>query len=113
LTFTVGAVAAGALVYAAFGTLRLLLSPSWPLHGLALAALLGALVWHVCGRHRIPWGRESVQARRPTAERGWPGLLYFGALLGVGLLTEMARPLVLAGAVMAAAQGVLWCLTLV
>ena len=103
----------GALAYAAFGTLRLLLSPSWPLHGLALAALLGALVWHVCGRHRIPWGRESVQARRPTAERGWPGLLYFGALLGVGLLTEMATPLVLAGAVMAAAQGVLWCLTLV
>jgi hypothetical protein len=63
-----------------------------------------SLLWH--GRHSglIPFARRSVEANKNLV-RGLPGLLYFGALLGVGVITEMSTPLVWAGAVYSAAIG--------
>jgi hypothetical protein len=62
------------------------------------------LIWHVRSRSSISFGRRSIQANRALV-RGTRGLAYFGALVGIGLLTEVATPLVLAGAFYALAAG--------
>lgn len=82
----------GSAVYAAY------LAPA------AVALYLYALYWHLWRRVVVPFGRSSVQANRDLV-RGTPGLVYFGALLGHGLLTEMASPLVWAGAGFAVVGG--------
>lgn len=71
---------------------------------LVVAGYLYSLYWHIRGRVVVPFGRASVQANRDLV-RGTPGLVYFGALLGHGLLTEMSSPLVWAGAGFAAVAG--------
>lgn len=62
--------------------------------------------WHWRGRGRFRFNRQSVQANKVLARRGQRGLVYFGGLLGVGLLTEMSSPLVWAGFVYAATSGI-------
>lgn len=94
--FTLGSALAAAVVY---GLLGLLGSAFWPFTPVvSFVALGGALVWHLRGKERVPWGHEHVQARRDLAMHGPKGTLYFGAILGVGLLTDMATPLVYGGA---------------
>ena len=62
------------------------------------------LMWHARGRAQVPFGRRSIQANKSLV-RGVPGLLYFGALLSTGILTEMSTPLVWAGIVYSLAAG--------
>jgi hypothetical protein len=70
----------------------------------ALAAFLFCLWWYARNSYRVPFGRSSVQANKSLV-RGWLGIVYFGALLGVGLLTEMSTPLVWAGAIYSVVTG--------
>jgi hypothetical protein len=71
----------------------------------AFALFLGSAAWHLRGVARFPLGRQGVQANRARVQRGRGGVLYFGAILGTGLITAMATPLVYAGAVMAIYAG--------
>ncbi len=64
---------------------------------LAVAALTAAGLWHGLGRRSFPGDRHALQANRRLASRGPVGLIYFGGLLSVGLLTEMTTPLVYGG----------------
>jgi hypothetical protein len=73
-------------------------------------AILGfglSLAWHIEHSGLVPFGRRSIEANGRLV-RGRPGLIYFGALLGVGILTEMSTPLVWAGVVYSAAAGLPW-----
>lgn len=74
----------------------------------AIAWIAFCLCWHAFGFVKVPLGRESLQANRQWARKGPMGLVYFGAVLGIGLLTQMASPLVLGGALVAASSGVWW-----
>ncbi len=102
--FNTGAVIAGALTYWTVGLLGLMPGHSLFLI-LALVLLLYSAYWHAAGRSNVPMGRERFQARRDWVRRGRRGLVYFGAVLGVGLLTEMSTPLVYAGAALSAGTG--------
>lgn len=75
---------------------------------MALMSLVGSvglaavgIGWHAKRSHWEPWARSGIQARRSIARRGGMGIFYFGSLLGVGVLTEMTTPLVVAGFLMA------------
>jgi hypothetical protein len=105
LLFVLGATASGATVYGAFGSLGTLVGH--PRFFLLCAAgwFLGTLVWYLSGARQVPWGRASVQARRDLAFSGPGGLVYFGALLGIGIATQMATPLVYGGACLALGSG--------
>lgn len=59
--------------------------------------------WHAKRSRCEPWARPGVQARRSLAKRNRRGVTYFGSLLGVGILTEMTTPLVIAGFLLAGA----------
>jgi hypothetical protein len=69
---------------------------------------LGALAWYARGHYPIPWGRAGVQANRDLASRRRAGLLYFGGVLGPGILTVMSTPLVWVGVAFCLAGGVVW-----
>jgi hypothetical protein len=71
------------------------------------AAALWSFSWHARGRdaRSVRWARSGRQANKRRARRRFSGRLYFGAILGVGLLTFMATPLVYSIALLAAAVG--------
>jgi hypothetical protein len=71
----------------------------------ALAIFLWALAWHTTRIGGFPGDRKRVQARRDLVTRGLLGPFYFGAILGTGLLTEAATPLVHAGPLLALGWG--------
>ncbi|MDP9203313.1 MAG: hypothetical protein M3P26_15470 [Gemmatimonadota bacterium] len=56
------------------------------------------------GHGPVPFGREGSQARRRYIATPL-GQLYFGAVMGVGVLTEISTPLVFGGMAMAAFLG--------
>lgn len=62
--------------------------------GAALALLLATFYWYARSFVRFPGDRESVQALKQRALFGRFGRLYFGFLLGIGVLTSMTTPLV-------------------
>jgi hypothetical protein len=103
--FTVGALVAAVSVVAVFGAVGQFL-PSRECAALALLAYLAALWWHLLKRWRFPGDRRGVQANRHLVQ-GMPGRLYFGALLGAGILTEMSTPLVWSGMFFGLAGGAL------
>lgn len=105
MLFTGGALLTGATAYSALGLVGTFLGGSFLFRPIAVAWLLGTVIWYLTGSRRVPFGRASVQARRDLALRSAPGLVYFGALLGVGLLTQMSTPLVYGGALLALASG--------
>lgn len=96
---------AGGLAYAALGEIGRLLGGRRLFGPAALAMLVGAAVWHGLGGRAVPFGRVGVQANRDLAFKGPWGIVYFGALLGIGLLTQMSTPLVYGGAVLSMASG--------
>jgi cytochrome c biogenesis protein CcdA len=106
--FVLGALVSALLVYGGIG---LAVSAA---HGTAVARIVaiiwlaGCLGWHAFGFVKVPLGRESIQANRRWATKGPMGLVYFGALLGIGLLTQMTSPLVVGGALLSASSGVRW-----
>ncbi len=103
--FVLGAGPASALAYA---TLSLLgATPTLRVFALVAAALLfgAAGFWHLAGLASFPLNRAGRQASRSRVQRGWLGVVYFGAVLGSGLMTAMATPLVYAGALVSAAAG--------
>jgi hypothetical protein len=99
--FLAGALASGTALYAALGALGSI-TRLWPV-GLAAAAVLAifSIGWHVRGRDTFRGDNQRRQARRDLAVRPPFGLVYFGALLGFGLVTAMSTPLVYAGAAFA------------
>jgi hypothetical protein len=103
LAFTTGACTAGLLGYTALSLVGGLAGRRLAVPVAALAFLL-CLWWYARNFYRVPFGRSSVQANKALI-RGWLGVVYFGALLGVGLLTEMSTPLVWAGALYSVAVG--------
>lgn len=104
LLFTVGAVGAAAPTYLLIGFLGAV--PARVVYAMiGLGLLAYAVFWHATGRSTVPAGRQGFQARRAWVDEGRGGLLYFGAVLGVGFLTEMSTPLVHAGMALAAAHG--------
>jgi hypothetical protein len=72
--------------------------------GVFTFALWGAL-WHLLHRKSFRFNRAGIQTNRVLAKRGSAGMLYFGAILGVGILTEMTTPLVFLGPALAVASG--------
>jgi hypothetical protein len=77
--------------------------------GAALA--VRALRWHARRAGLFRLDRRTIQARRGRAGHGWAGTAYFGLVLGVTLLTEMATPAVQALAVLGIAAGPAFALT--
>jgi hypothetical protein len=67
-----------------------------------------ALAWHLVGRPGFRWRHLGIQANRSWVQRGPLGLVYFGALLGAGVITEMSTPLAYAWIAAAGANGVSW-----
>lgn len=72
-----------------------------------LAAVLAALalVWHLTGRTGFAFDRSGVQANRGWAMSTRGGRVYFGYLLGLGVVTHLTTPLVYALLALAAAGG--------
>lgn len=64
-----------------------------------------ALVWHLRGRDGFPLDRSGVQANRAWAMSTRGGRVYFGYLLGLGVVTHLTTPLVYALLALAAASG--------
>lgn len=64
-----------------------------------------ALVWHLSGRTGFPFDRSGVQANREWAMATRVGRVYFGYLLGVGVITHLTTPLVYALLALSAAAG--------
>jgi hypothetical protein len=108
VVFTSAASGAGALTYAGFGALGDYLATGPALGLLAAAVLVGSAFWYGKGGGHVPFGRQGVQSHRDLAGRGWLGLMYFGGLLGVGLLTQMSTPLVWAGVFVSLYKGPGW-----
>jgi len=66
---------------------------------LALVLITGAcivfsLLWHLRGSLSFPGNRVSMQVDRERTFYTPTGRFYFGAVMGVGLLTHMTTPLV-------------------
>lgn len=76
----------------------------------AATALASCLSWYIIRRPRFRWSRQDNQANRALAYSGALGQLYFGTLMGVGILTQMSTPLVYASLLGAASEGVAWAL---
>ena len=103
--FTAGAVVAAAAVITILGAVGQFL-PSRECAILALVAYIAAWRWHLSNRWRFPGDRRGVQANKHLV-RGIGGRLYFGALLGAGIVTEMSTPLVSTGIFYGLAGGAL------
>ena len=74
----------------------------------AVVYLMWTATWYLRQLVRVPLGRDSRQSNRHFASRGVLGQIYFGGVLGVGLLTQMSTPLVYAGALLSLANGPMW-----
>jgi len=103
-----GGAVSGALFYGALGLVADIPYVRAVVTVIAAVWLVVCLGWHALGRTSVPFGRHAVQANRRLARRGAWGLVYFGALLGMGVLTEMASPLVIGGAWLSIAWGMHW-----
>lgn len=97
LLFTTGALLSAWAVYGGIGLLGRVLGDWKGFKVGALAILSWALVWHATRITVFPGSLDRTQARRELASRGMLGPFYFGAILGNGLITEMATPLVQVG----------------
>lgn len=106
--FASGAAVAGVLTYGGLALVVSAFDARLVVRVVAIAWIAFCLCWHAFGFVKVPLGRESIQANRQWARKGPPGLVYFGAVLGIGLLTQTASPLVLGGAFVAASSGVWW-----
>lgn len=96
LPFFVGTVVSAVPTYWLVGLSGVLVPQTW--RALTAAVLLFASAfWYLSGRTYLRFGRNGWQARREAAFKGSLGKLYFGFVLGIGLLTEMSTPLVWAG----------------
>jgi hypothetical protein len=100
-------VLSGTATYALIGAVGALLGHGPWRHVLAVVALAGILLVYVSGE-RQAYARLGIQANRRLAERGNWGMVYFGALLGIGFLTEVSTPLVAAGVVLSLASTATW-----
>ena len=106
--FASGAALAGVLTYGGLALVGSAVHARLVVGVIAIGWFAFCLCWHAFGFVKVPLGRESIQANKQWARKGPRGLFYFGALLGIGLLTQMASPLVLAGAFVAASSGLWW-----
>jgi hypothetical protein len=72
---------------------------------LVVVLYVGAGIWHVSGLVGFPGDRRGIQANKHLVG-GLTGRAYFGALLGIGILTEMSTPLVWTGVIYSMAAGI-------
>lgn len=105
--FALGATAAAVVVFAGFGAVGLVI-PHLALDAAAVAVAASACALALRGGSRFIGDRRSWQANRARALRGPVGVLYFGALLGAGLLTEISTPIYYVALLLAAANGLGW-----
>jgi hypothetical protein len=108
--FASGALVSGALVYGGLAFAVSAADASFVARVAAIAWITFCLCWHALGFVKVPFGRAAIQANRRWTMKGAGGLVYFGALLGIGLLTQMSSPLVLGGAFAAASSSVGWAI---
>jgi hypothetical protein len=106
-----GGAISGALLYGALGLVANIPYVRTVVAVIAATWLVVCLGWHALGRTSVPFGRQGIQANRSLARRGPLGLAYFGALLGMGVFTEMASPLVIGGALLSITWGAHWGLS--
>jgi hypothetical protein len=59
-------------------------------------------------RRGFPGQNASYQANRDLAQSGLAGILYFGWILGLAVLTEVSTPFLYTGLTLAAAEGFRW-----
>lgn len=64
--------------------------------GIAAALAAYGLAWSAAGARRFPASRAGWQANRRIAMEARLGRVYFGAILGLGVWTQMTTPLVYA-----------------
>lgn len=106
--FWFGAVVGGMLTYGAIG----LVFPSGIQRAVndpvTVYLLAASFLWHIRGRPTFRGAKAEIQANRQWATSRRFGRVYFGVLLGAGLLTAMTTPLVFAGAGLAAVNGPGW-----
>lgn len=69
-----------------------------------------AAAWHISGLRTFPGGRHDRHANRAWAHSGRVGQLYFGALMGAGLFTQMSTPLIYPTLLLSAAGSWKWVL---
>ena len=104
--FVLGAAVAGGGFYGALGLLGTVLpgtSEALARAVFAVGLLLG-LAWHALrGDHLFTWPRRQI--RRDVALHPRYGMVVYGAVLGVGVLTLVTTPLVWLGALGAVASG--------
>jgi hypothetical protein len=104
--FAVGACVAGGGFYGALGLLGAVLpGTSRTLAGRVFAGgLLLGLLWHAFrGDQLLAWPRRQI--RREVAHHPRYGMVVYGAVLGVGVLTLVTTPLVWIGAVGVVSSG--------
>jgi hypothetical protein len=70
--------------------------PHAPVRAAAASVVLLSILWHAVGHFRFPGDRHGLQANRDRALMTRTGRLYFGFLLGLGVLTRLTTPLVYA-----------------
>jgi hypothetical protein len=97
--FVLGACVAGGVFYGALGLLGAVMpgtSRTLASNVLGAGLLLG-LLWHAFrGDQLFPWPRRQI--RREMAHHPRYGMVVYGAVLGVGVLTLVTTPLVWVGA---------------
>lgn len=104
--FVLGATVAGGMFYGALGLLGAVVpGTSRALAGTVFAGgLLLGLVWHAFrGDQLFAWPRRQI--RRDMAHHPRYGMIVYGAVLGVGMLTLVTTPLVWVGTLGVVASG--------
>ena len=88
------------------------LFPTWLSRVLAWVLIVGSLCWHATrGWPAFLARRFENQANRSWAQSGALGQVYFGLLMGVGVLTQVATPLLYVGLAVAGTVGVGWAIS--
>lgn len=101
LYFLLGAILGGSIFYTLLAVPGITLGPPRIAGFLPAAAGLAVCLWYLSGRRSVPFGRYGRQSNYHLAGRGRLGLVYFGALLALGVRTEMSTPFVWVGALFA------------
>jgi hypothetical protein len=107
LLFAGGAAFVGAATHGLWGSLGAMIPFSLAV-AIAFSLALASLVWYVRRSAIFPFSRQGAQANREWARSRPFGPLYFGGVMGIGLLTAISTPLVYVGVATSIALGSFW-----